>query len=389
MEMYDVIVIGAGPSGSMAARTLGQSGRRVLLLEKGTFPGKRKACGGMLPYVAFDEYGISEDIIETKTEQEMFIFPWYKRTTLQRNAIVQRPIFDEHLALLAKESGAKLLQQCRATAVKKEKDGSLCVETKCINEKREFKCAIVIFADGVHSLAHRTMGIGFKKRRNNVGFGVEYTIEAPNNKLKNYFIFFGLKRLTWGYVWIFPNRNVFNVGVFMLPHDLPEHPLKKEILEHHMEKHEFPELTALLEGKKIVRRIGGHIPLEPAQVLCCDSALVVGDAAGLVFPLTAGGIGTALHSGRLAGAVAGQALSDGTCSEQTLLAYEYEIKNAIFYRCMKKESLAYKLTSPFAHLDPGLYSKLFQLSKLRGELSPLEALKTILFPLLGRFSGMK
>jgi digeranylgeranylglycerophospholipid reductase len=385
LEVYDVIVIGAGPAGSTAARTLGDCNRKVLLLEKGPFPGRRKACGGMLPYQTFKEYSIDDGLIETTMEREIFIFPWSKRITSQRNVTVHRSIFDEHLASLAVKAGAELITPCRVTDVTREEDGQMHVKTVHGRRETSFQSSIVVFADGVNTLAHRTMGIGFRKEGCNVGFGIEYVLEAPANQLKDYFIFFGPKGLRWGYIWMFPNRDLLNVGICLLPQDLRNYPYREDILVHYT-RDSNNELMAFLAGKKIVKRIGGFIPLEPASLMCCDSALAAGDAAGLVFPLTAGGIATAMYSGRLAAEVIDRALSEGDISRHALLQYESGIKNSGFHRTMKKESWMLALVSPLGHLDARLYAKLFQLWKLKGELSLLDSLKVLIYPFLGKLS---
>lgn len=379
-EIYDVIVIGAGPAGSMAARTLAERKKRVLLLEKGVFPGRRKACGGMMPYSTFKECGIAEDVIEAKTEREIFDFPWHRRITFQSNVIVQRSLFDEQLALSARNTGADFVMSCQVLDVIKEKDGNVRIEGVSNGAKRVFKSAIVIFADGVHTLAPRTMGIGFKKRKSNIGFGLEYTVEAPDNWLQDYYIFFGEIGIGWGYVWVFPNRDLLNVGIYLLPGNVRRHPDKKDMLNFQITMG-TKELRQLLGGRKIVKRIGGYIPLEPASSLCSDSALVVGDAAGLVFPLTAGGIGTALMSGKLAGEAADDALSH----RLSLSSYESAIKSSSFYRTMKKESRMLRIFHSYACVNQMFYSKLFYLWKLKSELSSVNALKIFCYPLLRGF----
>jgi geranylgeranyl reductase len=75
---FEVIVIGAGPSGALAARTLAEQGRQVLLLERGRIGQRRKACGGMLP-PAFARDRLDPHTIQTRLEQEMIVFPWGER----------------------------------------------------------------------------------------------------------------------------------------------------------------------------------------------------------------------------------------------------------------------------------------------------------------------
>lgn len=380
MQTYDVVVIGAGPAGSMAGRVLAERGRNVLLLEKGEFPGRKKACGGMLPLNAFREFDIPERIIETETEQEIFVFPWYKRTTKQRNAVVQRTVFDEELTFLARGAGANLIMSSRVSGVERQRDGKMSIEATSSGERRRFQSAAVIFADGVHTMAAPSMGIGFRKRRNNVAFGLEYALEAPDNKLRDYHIFFGETEIGWGYIWVFPNKNFLNVGVYLLPWKLRKHPGRRDILNYKLNTCS-EELAELLRGKRVVKRIGGFIPMEPASSLHCESAVVAGDSAGLVFPFTAGGIKTALLSGKLAGEIVDDALS----GRQPLASYEARIKASPYYKTMLKESLLFKASGLLMRIDKMIYPKLFCLWKLRSEFSAGSILKTVCYPLLGGF----
>ena len=385
---YDVIVIGAGPAGSVAARTLAERGRNVLLLEKASSLGRAKACGGMLAYRDFADFDISEDVIETKMEREITVYPWLRRVTSYPTVTVSRSVFDECMAMAAEKAGADVVTCCRATNVTRQGNGRVEVKVHSRGRSAEFRCNIAVFADGVNSLAYRTMGIGFRKRMDNLAFGLVYEFESLDNQSTEYHIFFGLTRLTrWGYAWVFPNRHILNVGVYLREREFREHPHKNELIEHYIESADT-EFARMLRGKRILKKVGAHIPLEAAARLCDDSVLTAGDAAGLVFPFTGAGIHTALYSGRLAGLVADRAFSTGDSSRQALSTYEREIKSALFYQDMRRQFQILKLFVPFGRLDSRLYPKLFHLYKLGGELSLLNKLRVAAYPLAGNLSEL-
>ena len=383
---YDVIVIGAGPAGSTAARTLAERNRNVLLLEKAPSLGRAKACGGMLAYQDFSDFDISEDIIETKMEREITVYPWLRRVKSYPTVTVSRSVLDEYLAMDAEKSGADIVTCCRATNVTRRGNGRVEIEIRSDGRSAELECKIAVFAGGVNSLAYRTMGIGFRKRVDNLAFGLVYEFESLDNRSTEYHIFFGLTPLTkWGYAWIFPNKHILNVGVYLLEREFRGHPHKNKLIEHYIDSADT-EFARMLRGKKILKKTGAHIPLEVAARLCDDSVLAAGDAAGLVYPLTGAGIHTALYSGWLAGLVADQALSIGDCSRQVLSTYEREIKKAAFYQDMRRQFQILKLSMPLRGLDSKLYPKLFHLYKLGRELSLLSKLRVAAYPFAGKLS---
>lgn len=385
---YDVIVIGAGPAGSVAARTLAERGRNVLLLEKASSLGRAKACGGMLAYQGFADFDISEDVIETKMEREITVYPWFRRATSYPTVTVSRSVFDEHLAMAAWKVGANLATSCRATDVTRWGDGQVEVVVRSEGSSTKLGCHIAIFADGVNSLAYRTMGIGFRQREDNLAFGLVYEFESLDNQSTEYHIFFGLTRLTrWGYAWVFPNKHTLNVGVYLLEREFRGHPRRNQLIEHYIDNADT-EFARMLRGKRILKKVGAHIPLEAAARFCDDSVLTAGDAAGLVFPFTGAGIHTALYSGRLAGLVANRAFSTGDSSRQALSTYEREIKSVLFYQDMRRQFQILKLFVPFGRLDSRLYPKLFHLYKLGGELSLLNKLRVAAYPLAGNLSEL-
>jgi digeranylgeranylglycerophospholipid reductase len=382
-KYYDVIVIGAGPAGAIAAKTLAQSNRNVLLLEKGSFPGKKKACGGMMAYSDFAEFGIEEDVIETIMEREISVFPWYRRVISYPVASVSRSIFDEHLAIAAKNAGATLLTSCKAKNVTKLKNGDIEVQCLLDGKQEDFRSALLIFCDGVNSLAYRTMGIGFRKEKRKLAYGIVYEFESIDNQMTDYYIFFNISNLfSWGYAWIFPNRDSINAGIYTFDNRFHTNKITKSIFEKHIENAET-EFARMLKGKKVLSKMGGYIPLKMTANLCADSVMAAGDAAGIVFPFTGGGIHTALYSGRLAGQTAEKALKRRDYAHNTLLDYERGINEAKFIADMRRQYQILQIIHPFWRLDSRLYTKIYYLYKMKKELSIANKMKIITYPVAG------
>lgn len=378
-EYYEAIIIGAGPAGSMAARTLAEQGRQVLILEKSKISTREKACGGMLPLVCFSQYQLDETVIETRLNDEVLVFPWGTRIQPQPVATVQRRQFDASLINQARQYGSTLKEDTRVVQVTRQ-DKIQLVETVGATGKQEYRAPLVIFADGAFSLAHKSFGIGFHSNETNTCLGLEYSLDAPENKMKRYYIFFNLIQSAkmWSYSWIFPNRDHLNVGFYLPNADVHHHPELLIELENQL-FHCLPaEFSEIMVNKPVIKKIGALIPMDVARNLVADGALVAGDAAGLVFPLTAGGIGNALWSGKLAGEIASQALLANDCSRHQLREYEQVVKNSGLYREIRKESFLYHFQQKFGGFSQYSYAKIFQVYKLKSEINLMKKIKVIL-----------
>lgn len=378
-RIWEAVVIGAGPAGALAARTLARENRRVLLLEKGTVGQREKACGGMLPLAVFDRYALDETSIQTRLEVEDFRFPWGQRVTRQPVATVHRCEFDACLARQAQAAGAELRDGAAVRRMERLPDGDLRLSGAGRGESFELETRLVIFADGANTLARPALGIGIDRARDPAALGLEYNFSAPSNGDTTYWMLFDHPLLanTWGYAWVFPNRDDYNAGVFFPAG------AKRELTQPGGPDPVRLHLRNMLDGKlkdlAQLKRIGARIPMRPARRLAADRALVAGDAAGLVFPLTAGGIGPALWSGDLCGQAAAQALRENRLEAAALRGYESAVKNSPFYREMQKQALLYQAAQGFGRFDRHLFAKIFQIYKLKNELSALEAFRYALW----------
>jgi flavin-dependent dehydrogenase len=210
MHAADITVIGAGPGGSSAANIIAKAGYNVLLVEKDEYPGKSNVCGGGMSEQLADKLKLPDEIVEKRIPYEVHYFPWGVYENRQRHATVLRSKFDRYLAEKAVENGSKLGTSTKAVNIKRE-DGKVVVYTSNKNISH-ISSDIVIFADGVNTLA-KQFGVGFKRNRNNTALGLVYEIEWKKNPVDRYEIFYGKNISKWGYGWIFPKKDLLNVGV--------------------------------------------------------------------------------------------------------------------------------------------------------------------------------
>jgi len=380
--MYDAIIVGAGPAGSVAARRLASDGWQVALLEKSDYPGKNNVCGGMLSLSTVKRLGLPLDVIEKEMRSENHIMPWgvYENSTGQ--CTVQRRVFDRLLAQRAVDAGAELMSATKACSVRVVTPGHVEVTVK----KRPSKQLTVlqgkgmIIADGPRTLA-RSIGLGCRLTDKTTALALAYELSWPENDMNYYEMYYGAEIGRWGYAWVFPYRDVLNVGIgYILSEVKKSRSLHLDLLEF---IHHHPHASRLLSGKPIIRKRGGLIPLRTAKNTFGHSALVAGDAAGLVHPLVGCGIDTALDSGDLAGNVMSSALAQGDLSHDFLSRYQHEWRNTPIYRSMQRQDLIAMVGQILSKGDPNMMAKIIQFF-MGGKLDLLGKLQVLTYPWLGR-----
>jgi len=284
-DLYDVIVVGGGPGGASAAYHLGNAGRRVLVLEKETFP-RYKACGGAVSARLLQELPFDfERVIESRPKTVTYACQGEAVTfEIQGSPLwmTMRPELDE---FLLKQARAELHQGDAVIAVE-EKTDRVIVRTQ---KGREFAGRYLIGADGPNSAVAHSLSL--RKDKTLLG-AIEVEAPVPPEIYNRYkdgpVMIFG--EIAMGYLWIFPKAEHLSVGIGAL------HPRPGElqaVLARVMEHHQIS-----LQGLPM----HGHaVPIYTRnEKICTARTLLVGDAAGLVDPMSGEGIRYAIESGRLA-----------------------------------------------------------------------------------------
>ncbi len=332
---YDVIVIGAGPAGSIAARTTAQAGLSTLLIEKRQEIGSPVRCGEAVGYdtvqefIPLDPKWISADIDSFSVhnpEGECVVVP-----PLEQTLILERRIFDRELARIAAEAGAEVLVKARATDLIR-KDGRIAgVKMVVRGEPREVRSKIVIGAGGTESQSVRWAGLKSIPQLKNYYAAVQYLMTDidVDPRICQYHV--GWSIAPGGYCWVFPKGNrQANVGL-VLTADPKGAKTAIQYLNEFVEKR-FPTSS-------ILAQIVGGIPItDVIPKMVTDGFMAAGDEAHQADPLHGGGIGASMNGGRFAGEVAVQAIETGDVSEMFLRKYEekWEAKYGKMYRRLKR-----------------------------------------------------
>ncbi len=340
-DSYDVIVVGAGPGGSSAAKNLARLGHSVLLLEKRQEIGAPKRCGEGISVATARIFGkVPGKCIAQKIDGAVAYAPDGSRVVMDfgkdsSGYVVERKVFDKWLACKASEAGATVVAKSEVTGVLKDGKGYVTgVRARIIGGKEmTIKAKVVVAADGIESTVARKAGLDTANKLVNLDSGYQY--EMSNLKIpdeKKIHMYFGNGTAPRGYVWIFPKGDgVANVGIGTA---LAEKPAK-EYLDVFIEKH--PEIF----GKAgIIEVNSGGIPVGGfLGSMVLDGFVVVGDAAHQVNPIHGGGMKEATIAGEMAAGVISKCLRKGDVSKEALSEYNTLWRNERGKKLQKVEKL--------------------------------------------------
>lgn len=326
--MLDVeaIVIGAGPAGSTVADEIAKKGHDVALIEMDKYAGEESVCGAVAPQSVTDEFGVPNSVVERTISKFVCYFPTETFTFELPFACFQRCNFDRFLADRAAKHGARMITSTLATDVSVQEDGvTVKLHSKLENIDYNLRAQMVIFADGAASLgARKFKGLGFQRRPERTIHGLLYELEWPDNPLDSLDLYFDDSIAPWGYGWIFPKKDLINVGIGSLfSTGGGEKGLAlKSRLDYFVKQHS--DVPRKLSGRKIIRLQAAIIPAEPAPKIYAKRMLFVGDAAGMVEPFSGGGNEYAMRAAIVAGKVVHESLKKKKYDEKFYKKYQDE-----------------------------------------------------------------
>ncbi len=291
---FDVIIVGAGPSGSMTGYYLAKAGVRVAIFDMHKFP-REKACGGGLQVKAAKQIPIDlNPVLRGTLKGITFSFRLGDRYSKKYHHplvySVLRTEFDNLLLESAQRSGANVYDGIKIISTDSLKPDLVSVQT----DIGEYLCNVLVGADGANSITRKGINA-----LTDYFWQVGLYGEIPEEYLNKHLIEYEKMRVDWGtlpsgYAWIFPKNGYCNIGVgspTLIGHRLRSY--LQEFIEHE---------EVLKNGAFEKLRFSGHkLPtLTKTTKFCKQSIILVGDAAGLIEPLTGDGISYALHSSHIA-----------------------------------------------------------------------------------------
>ncbi|MDG6221239.1 MAG: NAD(P)/FAD-dependent oxidoreductase, partial [Candidatus Thermoplasmatota archaeon] len=319
MKDYDVVVVGAGPGGGMAAWMAAKSGASLLVVDRKKVVGEPVRCAEGTFSSMLDIFDLHQGPwIVNKYDGAIVKSPGRKdiNIKLKRNhgLSLDRALFEQEIVKRAKKAGANFIMERVVTGF----DGKSIV----LHDGSSVSGKVFIGADGVESMLGRWAGITKPLPAEDIAPGAQYVVRGRGWEANMAQIIVGTKISPGGYIWVFPkSKDVANVGAVT---NASTGRRAIDILDDYVKKN--------LPGLEIIKKTGGCVPVGmPLDSAAGKNVMLVGDAGHFASAFGAGGIHSALFTGALAGKLAGEAVSAGGSSIPAKMAeYDQTWKKAFY-----------------------------------------------------------
>ncbi len=314
-KKYNLIIIGAGPAGSMAAKTAAESGLSVLMVESRLQIGVPVQCAEGVSKKQLDKLiDVKPEHISKKIKGFEIYSPDKTKVFVGGNGyVLERKIFDRWLAEKAIEAGAEIMIDAKAIGlIKNEKD--IAVKIKSSEKEYNLSADIVIGADGPASVVGKWAGINTDLNPSDIMICQQF-IAAGIENLDCAECYMGNEIAPAGYAWVFPkSTQEVNAGIGVTGGKGIGSPKKYFI--------DFKKKYPLLFESTVIDGKGGAVPVRrPLKSLVGDGVAFVGDAALQVNPIHGGGIGAGMRAGIILGEVAREAIAKRDVTAKGLWSY--------------------------------------------------------------------
>jgi len=346
---YDIIVVGAGPAGSMAARFAAEKGVSVLMLEKDRDVGYPVRCGEAISKAGVEEFITPDDKwISATISKFSLTSPDNTEVIIEfgdAGYVLERRLFDYELAKTAAKAGAEILTRAYVNGLIYENNKVAGVKYEFRGEQKEVRAKIVIAADGVESRVGRWAGLKTFTDFRSMECCVQITASNININPNTLYFYFGENVAPGGYFWIFPKQNnSANIGLGV-GGMVGKKKSAMSFLNDFMGKN-YPDAPVLTS-------IAGGVPSAPTlDKITAPGIMLVGDAARQVNPLSGGGIASGMIGGSIAGRIAAEAVKLN--NNDLIHSYEKEWHN----RLGKRHEIFNRIKEGIYNFDDAKFNKI-------------------------------
>ncbi len=361
---FDVIVVGAGPSGNAAAYTAAKAGLKVLQIERGEYPGSKNVQGAILYADALER--IIPDFREDAPlerhiiEQRMWVLDDasfvgshfrsedYNKPPYNRYTII-RAQFDKWFSSKVREAGALLI--CETTVQELIMDGDKVVGVRCDREAGDVFADVVILADGVNSTLARKAGFHGEIKANNVALAVKEILFMPEELIQQRFnikdeegvVIEMVGKITDGMMgtgFLYTNKDSLTIGIGCMLSDFKKNENKTSpyTLLENLKQH--PSVAPLIQGGEMKEYCAHLIPeggFFAVPKVYGNGWMIVGDSGGFVNAVHREGSNLAMTTGRLAAETVINAKAAGKgFGESALKAYQKALDESFVMKDLKK-----------------------------------------------------
>ena len=376
MEKFDVIIVGAGPSGNAAAYTLAKAGVSVLQIERGESPGTKNVQGAILYASALEEiipdFRDSAPLERHVAEQRMWMMdegevctgmthrdarfskPPYNRYTIIRAR------FDRWFSGMVKKAGALVICETTVIELLRDAQGKV-IGVRTEREQGDVFADCVILADGANALLGSRAGLRPDIKAEDMALVAKEVLFLPKETLDARFNLSGDEgvvielagNITHGMVgtgFLYTNKDSISIGIGCMLGDMKRQTITPYQLLEGLKQHSA--VKPLIEGAEMKEYSAHLIPeggLKALPQLYGDGWLVVGDSAGFVNGIHREGSNLAMMSGRLAAESlialkeSGKPFNAGNLAE-----YKRRLDNSVIIADLKK----YADVPEFLHNKP-------------------------------------
>ena len=304
-EEYDIVVVGAGPSGSIAARYAAEKGVSVLMLEKDRDIGYPVRCGEAISKAGVEEFiAVDEKWISAKINKFALVSPDGTEASIDfgdAGYVLERKVFDYELAKSAANKGAVILTKAYVNGLLFDGDKVAGVKYEYRGEQKEVRAKVVIAADGVESRVGRWAGIQTYTDFRDMECCMQVTASNINIDPGTLYFYFGENIAPNGYLWVFPKSGgCANIGLGVSG-IIGKKKSAQSYLNDFLNKN-YPDAPVLTS-------FAGGVPSCPTlKKISAPGIMIAGDAARQVNPLSGGGIASGMIGGSIAGRVAAESV---------------------------------------------------------------------------------